>query len=184
MIKTRRLNPAAAGLLTLVLTTGCASFYPDPAGTHAVFVKEVPAKRLAVIERPGKSYFSIGKDLDKLRKSGLFAGRTGPLEATYYVDSRKEKDKEKNSDAALPVSPRAQTDPFKTKDVPARTVAYAFWRQDYFRAYKVIPSIEAWAEKNGWKITGSPTEIYISAFMGDEEKGENVVEVQIPVERK
>jgi len=31
---------------------------PDPAGTYPVFLKTVPATRLAAVERPGKSYFS------------------------------------------------------------------------------------------------------------------------------
>ncbi len=175
----RRLLPVA--ILTL---SACTFFRPDPPGTYTVFVKTVPATRLAVIERPGKSYFTIGKDLRKLALSPLWPHRTGPLQATYTVDTLKEKGKAPNSEAALPVAPDAVVPaPFLVKEVPEQTVAYTFWRKDVFRGFKTFPSIEDWAEKNGWAIDGPPTEVYVTAGLPDE-AAESVVEVRFPVRRK
>ena len=137
MPRTRRFR--GVPFLTLLLSMGGCSFMkPDPAGTYPVFVKTVPATRLAAVERPGKSYFSIGGDLGNLAKSPLWNIRAGPLQATYYVNTRKDRKTPPSSDAALPIPAGAAVPaPFVAKDVPAQTVAYAFWRGDVFRGFKV-----------------------------------------------
>jgi len=185
MHRTRRFRSVA--FLSLVLSLGGCSFMkPDPAGTYPVFLKTVPATRLAAVERPGKSYFSIGGDLANLAKSPLWNTRTGPLQATYYVNTRKDRKTPPSSDAALPIPAGAAVPaPFVTKDVPAQTVAYAYWRGDVFRGFKVIPSIEAWAEKNGWTVSSALTEVYVTSTGRDPTAaGESIVEVRLPVSRK
>lgn len=185
MHRTRRFR-SVPFLFLLASLGGCSFMKSDPAGTYPVFVKTVPAAHLAAVERPGKSYFSIGGDLANLAKSPLWRIRTGPLEATYYVNTRKDRKTPPSSDAALPIPAGAAVPaPFVAKDVPAQTVAYAFWRGDVFRGFKVIPSIEAWAEKNGWTVSSAITEVYVTSIGKDAAAtGEAIVEVRLPVSRK
>jgi effector-binding domain-containing protein len=102
------------------------------------------------------------------------------------VNTRKDKKTPPSSDAALPIPAGAAVPaPFVAKDVPAQTVAYAFWRGDVFRGFKVIPSIEAWAEKNGWTVSGALTEVYVTSTGKDPTaSGEHLVEVRLPVSPK
>jgi effector-binding domain-containing protein len=153
---------------------------------EAPLIKDVPAQMVASVKHDG-SYDEIGKVFGALFEwiQHSAASVAGPG-MTIFMHRPGECDPTAGAyEVCLPISGSAEdSDAVTVKELPAAKVAAA----QVTGPYKDMPAhygeFLAWADSEGWEITGNPREIYLvhpdAEGHGDPDKF--VTELQFPIE--